>query len=180
MRLVVRRHGVLLALELELPVPDSVRHAPDGRAAGTAVISTVKLSGAEAAHAPATPKSKTVGGMSVTALRRTVIDRMVAEGGWVTNDAVREIQGRRVFVVFAQTGAPGAPTQSWSFYFTEVDGRVYSLATNTPIEFAEPVHPLIVAHLSFRDAKAELNETLGRDRFGRPMVGVKKPRRFIV
>ena len=48
------------------------------------------------------------------------------------------------------------------------------------IEFAEPVHPLIVAHLSFRDAKAELNETLGRDRFGRPMVGAKKPRRFAV
>jgi len=116
----------------------SVR-TPDGRAAGTAVISAVKPSVAEAAHAPATPKSKTVGGMSVTALRRTVIDRMVAEGGWVTNDTVRKIQGRRVFVVFAQTGAPGAPTQSWSFYFTEVDGRVYSLATNTPIEFAGPV-----------------------------------------
>ena len=109
---------------------------PDGRAAGTAVISAVKASGAESAVAP---KAKTVGGMSVTALRRTVIDRMVAEGGWVTNDMVRDIQGRRVFVVFAQTGAPGAPTQSWSFYFTEVDGRVYSLATNTPVEFAGPV-----------------------------------------
>ncbi|HEU4596944.1 MAG TPA: hypothetical protein VFS10_17555 [Pyrinomonadaceae bacterium] len=112
---------------------------PDGRAAGTAVISAVKMSGAEAAQAPSTPRSKSVGGMPVTALRRTVIDRMVAEGGWVTNDMVREIQGRRVFVVFAQTGAPGAPTQSWSFYFTEVDGRIYSLATNTPIEFAGPV-----------------------------------------
>jgi hypothetical protein len=111
---------------------------PDGRAAGTAVISAVKVSAAEAAHA-APPRAKSVGGLSVTALRRTVIDRMVAEGGWVTNDMVREIQGRRVFVVFAQTGAPGAPTQSWSFYFTEVDGRVYSLATNTPIELAAPV-----------------------------------------
>jgi hypothetical protein len=112
---------------------------PDGRAAGTAVISAVKVSGAEAANAPSTSRAKSVGTLSVTALRRTVIDRMVAEGGWVTNDMVREIQGRRVFVVFAQTGAPGAPTQSWSFYFTEVDGRVYSLATNTPIEFAAPV-----------------------------------------
>ncbi len=109
---------------------------PDGRAAGTAVISAVKMS---ATDASSTPKAKSVGGMSVAALRRTVIDRMVAEGGWVTNDMVREIQGRRVFVVFAQTGAPGAPTQSWSFYFTEVDGRVYSLATNTPVEFAAPV-----------------------------------------
>lgn len=112
---------------------------PDGRAAGTAVIATVKMSEADAAFAALTPKVKTVGGMSLTALRRTVIDRMVAEGGWVTNDLVREIQGRRVFVVLAQTGAPGAPTQSWSFYFTEIDGRVYSLATNAPVEFAAPV-----------------------------------------
>jgi hypothetical protein len=75
----------------------------------------------------------------VTALRRTVIDRMVAEGGWVTNDLVREIQGRRVFVVIAQTGQPGAPTATWTFYFTELDGRVYSLATTTPIEFTGTV-----------------------------------------
>jgi hypothetical protein len=111
---------------------------PDGRAAGTAVISAVKTAAPDA-NANAASKAKTVGGVSVASLRRTVIDRMVAEGGWVTNDMVREIQGRRVFVVFAQTGAPGAPTQSWSFYFTEVDGRVYSLATTTPVEFAAPV-----------------------------------------
>jgi hypothetical protein len=111
---------------------------PDGRAAGTAVISALKTAAPDAS-ASAASKAKTVGGMSLASLRRTVIDRMVAEGGWVTNDMVREIQGRRVFVVYAQTGAPGAPTQSWSFYFTEVDGRVYSLATNTPIEFAAPV-----------------------------------------
>lgn len=111
----------------------------DGRAAGTAIIADVKMSEADAASNGPASKSKTVGGMSVTALRRRVIDRMVAEGGWVTNDMVREIHGRRVFVVLAQTGAPGAPTQSWSFYFTEVDGRVYSLATNTPVEFAAPV-----------------------------------------
>ena len=62
-----------------------------------------------------------------------------------------------------------------------VEGKVIWQQNRTAgIEFAEPVHPLIVAHLSFRDAKAELNETLGRDRFGRPMVGVKKPRRFVV
>ena len=112
---------------------------PDGRAAGTATIAAVKMSEADAASTSLMSKAKTVGGMSLTALRRRVIDRMVAEGGWVTNDLVREIQGRRVFVVIAQTGAPGAPTQSWSFYFTEVDGRVYSLATNAPVEFAAPV-----------------------------------------
>jgi hypothetical protein len=112
---------------------------PDGRSAGTAVVAPVALSPAEMAAAPATAKTKTVGGLSLTALRRKVIDRMVAEGGWVTNDFVQEIHGRRVFVVLAQTGTPGAPTQSWAFYFTEVDGRVYSLATNAPVEYAVPV-----------------------------------------
>ena len=59
-----------------------------------------------------------------------------------------------------------------------VEGRQQNRTAG--IEFAEPVHPLIVAHLSFRDAKAELNETLGRDRFGRPMAGARRPRRFTV
>ena len=57
----------------------------------------------------------------------------------MTNDYFQETQGRRIFVVLAQTGTPGAPTQSLTFYFTEIDGRVYSLATTTPVEFAEPV-----------------------------------------
>jgi len=113
--------------------------SPDGRTAGTAVLAPVSLSSAQVAGAPASPKTKTVGGLPVTVLRRTVIDRMVAEGGWVTNDIIEESHGRRVFVVLAQTGAPGAPARSWTFYFTEIDGRVYSLATTAPVEFAEPL-----------------------------------------
>jgi hypothetical protein len=112
---------------------------PDGRNAGTAVVAPVSLSNAEMAGSPVGAKTKTVGGLSVNALRRTVIDRMVAEGGWVTNDFVQEMHGRRVFVVLAQTGSPSAPAQSWAFYFTEIDGRVYSLATTAPIEFAAPL-----------------------------------------
>jgi hypothetical protein len=112
---------------------------PDGHSAGMAVVAPVALSPEEVAAAPATGKTKAVGGLSLTALRRKVIDRMVAEGGWVTNDFVQEIHGRRVFVVLAQTGTPGAPTQTWAFYFTEVDGRVYSLATNAPVEYAAPI-----------------------------------------
>jgi hypothetical protein len=111
----------------------------DGRAAGTAVIAPVALSGAELSGVGVGPKTKTVGGTPVAALRRTVIDRMVAEGGWVTNDFVQELRGRKVFVVQAQTGAPGAPAQSLTFYFTEIDGRLYSLATTAPFEFAAPV-----------------------------------------
>lgn len=116
----------------------SVR-SPEGRAAGLAVLAPVSLKSADMASAAHAAKTKTVGGAPVAALRRTVIDRMVAEGGWVVNDLVQEIRGRRVFVVVAQTGQPGAPTTSWTFYFTELDGRVYSLATTSPMEMAAPL-----------------------------------------
>ncbi|PYS83149.1 MAG: hypothetical protein DMF67_10245 [Acidobacteria bacterium] len=112
---------------------------PDGRQAGVAIVSPVSLSASDLAAAPASARRKAIGGLPVAALRRTVIDRMVAEGGWVTNDMIREVHGRRVFVVAAETGAPGAPAKTWTFYFVEIDGRVYSLATTTPVEFAEPV-----------------------------------------
>jgi hypothetical protein len=113
--------------------------AADGRAAGTAVVAPVSLSGTELAGVTVGPKTKTLGGTPLAALRRTVIDRMVAEGGWVTNDFVQELHGRKVFVVQAQTGKPGAPAQSLTFYFTEIDGRLYSLATTAPFEFAAPI-----------------------------------------
>lgn len=112
--------------------------AADGRLAGTATLSPVALAGASP-NAVAPVRNKTLGGVPLSSLRRTVIDRMVAEGGWVVNDVEREIAGRRVFIVLGQSGAPGASRQSWTFYFTEVDGRIYSLATNSLTEFAEPV-----------------------------------------
>ena len=111
--------------------------APDGRVAGTASIAPVSLSGAEIAVA--STRTKTLAGVPFAALRRTVIDRMVVEGGWVVNDMEREIQGRRVYVVIAQSGTAGVARQSWTFYFTEMNGRVYSLATNSPVEFAAPL-----------------------------------------
>ncbi|MCA1591424.1 MAG: hypothetical protein LC754_01965 [Acidobacteria bacterium] len=113
-------------------------NAPDGRAAGVAVFAPVSVQPADASTL-ISARTKLIGGTSVSALRRTVIDRMVAEGGWVVNDAVREIQGRKVLVVLAQTGTPGAPSKSLTFYFTELDGRIYSLATTAPLEFAEPI-----------------------------------------
>ena len=73
-----------------------------------------------------------VGGASFSDLRRTVIDRMISAGGWVVNDRQREISGRKVFEVIAQTpGENGKPEQVWNFYFAEIDGRVYSLTTRT-------------------------------------------------
>jgi hypothetical protein len=73
-------------------------------------------------------------------LRRTVIDKMIAANGWVTNDLEREINGRRVLLVFAQTAASSdasTPQLSWTFYFTEMEGRIYSLATSVPLEFSD-------------------------------------------
>ena len=73
-----------------------------------------------------------VGGASYTELRRSVIDRMISAGGWVVNDRQRDIGGRRVFEVIAQTpSTDGKPDQVWNFYFTEVNGRVYSLTTRS-------------------------------------------------
>ena len=62
-----------------------------------------------------------------------------------------------------------------------VEGKViWHERRNAGIEFAEPVHPLIVAHLTFREDKSELHGSYGRDQFGRPLLTshqVKKPKR---
>jgi len=73
-----------------------------------------------------------LGGVSFADLRRNVIDKMIGAGGWVVNDRQREIGGHRVFEVIAQTpGAKdGKPDQVWNFYFTEINGRIYSLTTH--------------------------------------------------
>jgi hypothetical protein len=77
-------------------------------------------------------QKRMVGGASHSELRRSVIDRMVSAGGWVVNDRQREISGRRVFEVIAQTpSSNGKPDQVWNFYFAEIDGKVYALTTRT-------------------------------------------------
>jgi hypothetical protein len=83
------------------------------------------------------PRNKTVGGVSTAALRRTVIDKMIKEQGWVVNDYQKEMNGKKVYVVVAQSQVPGSAMQSRVFYFMEADGRVYSLATSAPVERSE-------------------------------------------
>jgi hypothetical protein len=74
----------------------------------------------------------TLAGVSFTDLRRTVIDRMVSSGGWVVNDRQKDVAGQKVFEVIAQTPAGnGNREQVWNVYFTEVNGRIYSLTTQT-------------------------------------------------
>jgi hypothetical protein len=109
--------------------------AADGRARSSAVWSRVNVG--SAAPAASDTRSKTFGGVPVTLLRRTVINRMVAEGGWVTNDVQRQFGERQVFVVTAQSVAANGERRAWMFYFTESEGQIYSLATNAPAEFAD-------------------------------------------
>ena len=77
-------------------------------------------------------------GMSFSDLRRIAIDKMINSGGWVINDYERQVNGARVFVVVAQTPSDGrSPEKAWNFYFAEVDGKIYSLTLNTPLEFSD-------------------------------------------
>ncbi len=117
-------------------------YAPDGRAVGQATLAPVSVSASGRGALSARARSRMLGGVLFADLRRTVIDKMVASNGWVLNDLERQIGGRRVFVVLAQTAAsPDAstPQQSWTFYFIEMDGRVYSLATNVSLEYSDRI-----------------------------------------
>ena len=82
-------------------------------------------------------QSRMLAGVAFSDLRRIVIDKMINAGGWVINDYERQVNGARVFVVIAQTPADNrSPEKSWNFYFAEVDGKIYSLTLNSPVEFA--------------------------------------------
>jgi hypothetical protein len=106
-----------------------------GNQLGTASLSVV---GPAVGTDTDTGRNKTLGGVSTGALRRTVIDKMVKEEGWVVNDYQKEVNGKKVYVVVAQSAVRGT-IQSRLFYFTEVDGRIYSLATNSSSDSAERI-----------------------------------------
>ena len=115
--------------ELKFRVDDSA-----GSQVGSASISVV---GPAMSDAVATGRNKSVGGVSTSSLRRDVINKMIQENGWVVNDYQKQIGGREVYVVVAQSQAKNGRVQSRMFYFTEVDGRIYNVATNSPVEEAE-------------------------------------------
>ena len=101
---------------------------------GTAAISVV---GPAMGDSVDTGRNRSVGGVPTTSLRRDVINRMIRENGWVVNDYQKEIGGQQVYVVEAQSQAKNGQVQSRVFYYTEVDGRVYSVATNSPVQQSE-------------------------------------------
>ena len=115
-------------------------YSPDGRQIGQASLSVVPASVSTGGASSARARAHSLGGVALSDLRRTVIDKMIALNGWVINDLERELGGHRVFLVIAQTAASPdgrTPQQSWIFYFTEMDDRIYSLATSMPLEFSD-------------------------------------------
>src|SRR6266550_2526301 len=77
-------------------------------------------------------------GVTFSDLRRTVIEKMINAGGWVINDYERQVNGARVFVVIAHTPSNGrSPEKAWNFYFAEIDGKIYSLSLNTPVQYSD-------------------------------------------
>src|SRR2546430_14413117 len=106
-----------------------------------ASLAVVAVAPAPTVQPLAYEQRKMVGGVTFSDLRRSVIDKMITTGGWVVNDRAREIGGHRVFEVIAQTPATGdgKPEQVWNFYFTEVNGRVYSLTTRSANPASEKI-----------------------------------------
>jgi hypothetical protein len=144
-------------------------NAPDGRPAGEASLTPVAAApvAGNGGLQPVRNQRRMIAGVPFADLRRIVIDKMVAAGGWVVNDVEREIGGRRVFVVMAQTGDASdshAPPQAWSFYFTEVDGHIYSFTAHAPLEYSERMaaeSEKVMASLHSRKSAAAM-ETMPR------------------
>lgn len=103
---------------------------------GSAAISVVGPAMGETVD---TGRNRAVGGVPTSSLRREVINRMVRENGWVVNDFQKEIGGKNVYVVVAQSQNTGGRVSSRMFYFTEVDGRIYSVATDSQADAAERI-----------------------------------------
>ena len=105
--------------------------AANGSQVAQATLSAIAVTSPNANQAIGQERKRALGNVPFTDLRRSVIDRMLSAGGWVVNDMDRQIGGHRVFP--STTVGDGA--QTWNFYFTEIDGRLYSLATHSAGEF---------------------------------------------
>jgi hypothetical protein len=107
----------------------------DGLALGNAQLTVVGLAGPEVNAS----NSKWLAGVATSSLRRMVIDRMMREDGWVVNDYQKEINGKKVYVVVAQSPGSGGRVNSRLFYFTEAGGKIYNLSTTAPMDSNEDV-----------------------------------------
>jgi hypothetical protein len=130
--------------------------SPAAKLPGQMSLSVVALSRPNPVFLTSREEKNMLAGVAVADLRRIVIDKMVAAGGWVTNDFVREVNGHRVFVVTARTpGDTLTPEKAWTFYFTEAGGRIYGLTTDSPLEFADRMSSEAERYMDLLRAKAE-------------------------
>lgn len=130
--------------------------SPAAKLPGQMSLSVVALSRPNSAFLTAREEKNMLAGTPVADLRRIVIDKMVAAGGWVTNDFVREVNGHRIFVVLARTpGDTLTPEKAWTFYFTEAGGRIYGLTTDSPLEFADRMSTEAERYIELLRTKAE-------------------------
>jgi hypothetical protein len=103
-----------------------------------ATLSVIARSRPNPAYLTQREERSMLAGVSFSDLRRTVIEKMINSGGWVVNDYQRQVDGARVFVVIAQTPSDGrSPEKAWNFYFAEIDGKIYSLSLNTPVQYSD-------------------------------------------
>ena len=129
---------------------------PAAKLPGQMSLSVVALSRPNPVFLTSREEKNMLAGTPVADLRRIVIDKMVAAGGWVTNDFVREVNGHRMFVVMARTpGDTLTPEKAWTFYFTEAGGRIYGLTTDSPLEFADRMSSEAEHYIEMLRTKAE-------------------------
>ncbi|HEX5834133.1 MAG TPA: hypothetical protein VFY34_09780 [Pyrinomonadaceae bacterium] len=130
--------------------------SPAAKLPGQMSLSVVALSRPNPVFLTAREQKNMLAGLPVADLRRIVIDKMVSAGGWVTNDFIREVNGKRMFVVMARTpGDTLTPERAWTFYFTEAGGRIYGLTTDAPLEFADRMSNEAERYIETLRAKAE-------------------------
>lgn len=77
-------------------------------------------------------RRRTLAGVSTTALRRTVIDQMIRENGWVENDYHKDVDGKKVYVVVAKAPDEKNRIRAKTFYFAESQGNIYRVAASAP------------------------------------------------
>lgn len=139
------------------PNHPAFKSTPAAPLPGTMNLAVVAMSRPNPAFLTSREEKKMLGGVAVGDLRRMVIDKMVASGGWVVNDFVREVNGHRVFVVTARTPKDAlTPEKAWTFYFTEAGGRIYGLTTDAPVEFADRMTGEAERFIESLRAKAEV------------------------
>ncbi|MGH9948137.1 MAG: hypothetical protein ACRD6X_13180 [Pyrinomonadaceae bacterium] len=117
--------------------PGELQFRIDGAGGSEVGSASISVVGPAMGASVTSGRNTTLAGVPTTSLRRDVINRMINENGWVVNDYQKEVGGRTVYVVVAQSQGAAGRVNSRMFYFTEADGRIYSVATKSSADSAE-------------------------------------------